>query len=123
MLQFKQDMIGFIIRIFGNSLALYVAYYFVSGFVVSGSWKEYLIAGAFLGLLNLLVKPVLKMISMPIIILTLGLFILVINGLLLWTVDYIFDFVSIRDVTALLYAAVIISVVNLFVSASTKTIT
>lgn len=116
-------MIGFIIRILGNSLALYVANYFVPGFVVSGSWKEYLLAGVFLGLLNLTVKPVLKMISMPLIILTLGLFTLVINGLLLWTVDYIFDFVSIRDVTALLYAVVIITIVNLFVSATKKAVT
>ena len=113
-------MIGLIIRILGNSLALYVANYFVPGFVVSGSWKEYLLAGAFLGLLNLVVRPVLKMISTPIIILTLGLFTLVINGLLLWTVDYIFDFVSIKDITALLYAVVIITIVNLFVSVTTK---
>ena len=115
-------MISFIVRILGNSLALYVAYYFVPGFVISGSWKEYLMAGAFLGLLNLVVRPVLKAISMPLIILTLGLFTLVINGLILWTVDYIFDFMAIRDVTALLYAVVIISIINLFVSAGTKAI-
>ena len=115
-------MIGFVIRILGNSLALYVAYYFVPGFIISGGWKEYLLAGALLGLLNLVVKPVLKMISMPIIILTLGLFTLVINGLLLWTVDYIFDFVAIKDITALLYAVLIVTIVNLFVSTTTKTI-
>ena len=115
-------MIGFIIRILGNSLALYVAYYFVPGFSVNGNWKEYLLAGVFLGLLNLVVKPILKMVSMPFIILTLGLFTLVINGLLLWTVDYIFDFVSIRDTLALLYAVVVITVVNLFMSATAKAV-
>ena len=103
-------------------MALYVAYYFVPGFIISGGWKEYLLAGALLGLLNLVVKPVLKMISMPIIILTLGFFTLVINGLLLWTVDYIFDFVAIKDITALLYAVLIVTIVNLFVSTTTKTI-
>ena len=116
-------MIGFIIRILGNSLALYAAYYFVPGFVINGGWKEYLLAGAFLGLLNLTVKPVLKIISMPIIILTLGLFALVINGLLLWTVDYAFDFMAIRDTAALLYAVVVISIANLFISAAKKAIT
>ena len=115
-------MIGFIIRILGNSLALFAANYFVPSFVVSGSWKEYLLAGAFLGLLNLVVRPVLKMISMPFIILTLGLFTLVINGLLLWTVDYIFDFISIKDVTTLLYAVVVVTIVNLFISVTTKAI-
>jgi len=116
-------MIGFVIRILGNSLALYVAYYFVPGFVVNGGWKEYLLAGVFLGLLNLIVKPVLKAISMPIIILTLGLFTLVINGLLLWTVDYIFDFISIKDTMTLLYAVIVVSIVNLFMSATKKAIT
>ena len=115
-------MIGFVIRILGNSLALYVAYYFVPGFIISGGWKEYLLAGALLGLLNLVVKPVLKMISMPIIILTLGLFTLVINGLLLWTVDYIFDFVAIKDITALLYAVVVITIVNLVISTTAKAV-
>ncbi len=103
-------------------MALYAASYLVPGFGVSGSWKEYLLAGAFLGLLNLVVKPILKLISMPIIILTLGLFTLVINGLLLWTVDYIFDFVSIKDTTALLYAVVVITIVNLFISVTAKAI-
>ena len=115
-------MIGFVIRILGNSLALYVAYYFVPGFIISGGWKEYLLAGALLGLLNLVVKPILKLISMPIIILTLGLFTLVINGLLLWTVDYIFDFVAIKDITALLYAVVVITIVNLVISTTAKAV-
>ena len=60
---------------------------------------------------------------MPLIIITLGLFTLVINGLILWTVDYIFDFITIRDVTALLYSVIIISIVNIFVSATKKAIT
>ncbi len=115
-------MVSFIIRILGNSLALYVANLLVPGFIVSGGWKEYLLAGMVLGALNLIVKPVLKAISMPLIILTLGLFTLVINGLLLWTVDYIFDFVSINSLATLLYAAVIVSIVNIFVSRTTKLI-
>ena len=115
-------MIGFLIRILGNSLALYLAYYFVPGFVVNGGWKEYFLAGAFLALLNLTVKPILKAISMPLIILTLGLFTLVINGLILWTVDYIFDLVTIGNMVALLSAVVVISIINIFVSATVKTV-
>ena len=119
---FNYCMISFIIRILGNSLALYTANYLVPGFIVNGSWKEYLLAGIFLGLLNLIVKPVLKAVSMPFIILTLGLFTLVINGLLLWTVDYIFSFVSIKDVATLLYAVIVITIVNLFISITAKNI-
>ena len=112
----------FILRILGNVLALYFAHILVPGFTVSGVWKEFLIAGVFLGLLNAIIKPPIKLITFPLIILTLGLFILVINGLLLWVVDYIFDFVSIANLVALFWAVIVISIVNLLASISAKVI-
>ena len=115
-------MIGFIIRILGNGLALYAAFLFVPGFSFTGGIKEYAIAGVVLGLLNMAVKPVLKLISMPFIILTLGLFTIVINALLLWLVDYIFDFVTILDIYALVWATIVVGIVNVIVSRITKTI-
>ncbi len=105
-------MIGFLIRILGNSLALYAAYYIVPGFIIRGGMKEYLIAGVFLGVLNMIVRPVLKMISLPIIILTLGIFILILDALMLWVVDYIFDFVIIQDLWTLILATIIVGMVN-----------
>lgn len=115
-------MVSFVIRILGNSVALYAASWFVAGFVFTGGIKEYAIAGIVLGLLNMLVKPVLKLISMPVIILTLGLFTIVINALLLWVVDYIFDFMTIGDIYALIWATVVIAIVNMMVSGFTKTL-
>jgi len=109
-------MIAFLIRIIGNSLALYAASWFVAGFTFTGGIKEYAIAGVVLGLLNMLVKPVLKLISMPVIILTLGLFALVINALLLWVVDYIFDFITIQDIYALAWATIVVSITNVIIS-------
>jgi len=113
-------MIAFIVRILGNSLALYAASWFVAGFGITGGIKEYAIAGVVLGLLNMIVKPVLKLISMPIIILTLGLFTIVINALLLWAVDYIFDFVAISDIVSLVWATIVISIVNMVIGAFSK---
>lgn len=113
-------MLGFIIRILGNSVALFAASWLVPGFVFTGGIKEYGLAGLVLGLLNLIVKPVLKMISLPIIILTLGLFTIVINALILWTVDYIFDFVTIPDIMSLVWATIVISIVNMMISGLTK---
>ena len=115
-------MIGFIIRILGNSLAIFVAAYLVPGFVINGGVKEYLLAGILLGILNFAIKPILKAVSMPLIILTLGLWTIVINALMLWTVDYVFDFVLVQDLTALVWAVIIISIVNIFVSATRKII-
>lgn len=113
-------MLGFIARILGNSVALYAAYWVVPGFVFTGGIKEYFIAGAVLGLLNMILKPILKFISFPFIIITLGLFTIVINALLLWLVDYIFDFVNISDIVNLVYATIVISIVNMIISTITK---
>jgi len=113
-------MFAFIIRILGNAVALYVAYWLVPGFNFAGGIKEFLFAGTILGLLNLTVKPVLKLISLPVIILTLGLFTVVINALLLWLVDYIFEFVSISDLVTLVWATIVIGIVNMIISALTK---
>ena len=115
-------MVSFLIRILGNSLALYAATYLVPGFVINGGIKEYLLAGVLLGVLNLTIKPVLKLVSMPLIILTLGLWTIVINALMLWTVDYVFDFVLIQDLMALVWAVIVISIVNIFISATAKVI-
>ncbi len=115
-----ENMVSFVLRILGNSVALYAASYFVVGFGFSGGIKEYAMAGVVLGLLNMTVKPILKTISLPVIILTLGLFTIVISALLLWLVDYIFDFILIADIPALIWATIVIWVVNLIVSAITK---
>src|SRR5206468_966658 len=66
-----------------NGVALYVAAKLVPGIVYTGSLAGLLLAGLVLGLLNLLVKPILTFFSFPLIALTLGLFYLVINGLML----------------------------------------
>jgi putative membrane protein len=113
-------MIGFFVRILGNSVAIYAAYFWVPGFVIIGGIKEYLLAGVLLGLLNKIVKPPIKLLTMPLIILTLGLFLVVINALMLWLVDYAFDFVAIESITALVWATVVVAAVNAMISAFSK---
>ena len=113
-------MIGFLVRILGNSVAIYAAYFFVPGFVITGGIKEYLLAGVLLGLLNKIVKPPIKLLTMPLIILTLGLFLVVINALMLWLVDYAFDFVTVEIITALVWATIIVAIANGIIAAFTK---
>lgn len=65
--------------------ALVVAAWVVPGITVSGrAWLAYVVMAVVLGLVNALVRPLLKLLSCPLIILTLGLFLLVINGVTLW---------------------------------------
>jgi putative membrane protein len=68
-----------------TSVSLFVAAWLVPGIRVEGSgWKVYAVMAVILGLVNAVVRPLLKLLSCPIIIFTLGLFILVINGVSLW---------------------------------------
>jgi putative membrane protein len=68
-----------------TALALFVAVWLVPGIQVEGNgWVVYAVMAVILGLVNAIVRPLLKLLTCPLIILTLGLFTLVINGLTLW---------------------------------------
>lgn len=68
-----------------NAVALLVVAYLLPGIAVA-SFGSALIAALVLGLVNMLVKPVLVLLTLPITIVTLGLFLIVINALLFWFV-------------------------------------
>ncbi|MBU0703654.1 MAG: phage holin family protein [Chloroflexi bacterium] len=68
-----------------TSLALFAAAWLVPGIRVNGNgWIIYGVMAVILGLVNAIVRPVLKFLTCPLIILTLGFFVLVVNGLTLW---------------------------------------
>ena len=79
-------MTKFIIRWAINAVALYAAVWIVPGIEYRGDWTGILWLALISGLLNALLRPLLKFLTCPLIILTLGLFTIVINtGLLLLT--------------------------------------
>ncbi len=68
-----------------TSLSLFIAAWLVPGIrVESEAWTIFAGMAIILGLVNAIIRPVLKLLSCPLIILTLGLFVLVINGITLW---------------------------------------
>lgn len=73
-----------------TSLALLAAAWLVPGIRVMGNaWMVVAATAVILGLVNAVIRPILKFLSCPLVILTLGLFVLVINGLMLWLSSYI----------------------------------
>jgi putative membrane protein len=79
-------MTKFIFRWAINAVALYVAVLVVPGIALRGAWTDILWLALIFGLLNALVRPMLSFLTCPLIILTLGLFTIVINtGMLLLT--------------------------------------
>jgi len=82
-----------------NGLALYALTQFVSGVTYTGGVKVFIIAGLIIGILNSVVKPILKLLTIPFIFLSFGIFLIVINGLMLWLMSYILHVANFRDVT------------------------
>ncbi|HEY3311691.1 MAG TPA: phage holin family protein [Anaerolineales bacterium] len=80
-------MVRFFLRWLINAVALYAAVAFVPGIhPQSGNWLSFIWLGLIFVLLNTLVRPVLKLLTFPLIILTLGLFTLLINTFMFWLV-------------------------------------
>jgi putative membrane protein len=83
------------------------------GFPLTAQWQIFLVLGIVLGLLNYFLKPVLKALSLPLEIITLGLFTIVINMALIWLLDSMFDELSVPFLLPLLYTALIIWCLNI----------
>lgn len=82
-----------------NAVSLYVLILLVEEISYTGGFKLFLIAGIVLGLINVFIKPFLKILSLPAIFLTGGLFLIVINAVLLWLLSYFITTAEFRDVT------------------------
>jgi putative membrane protein len=79
-----------LIRWIISSLAVFMAVLIVPGINVQGNaWVVIAVTAVILGLVNAIVRPILKFFSFPLIILTFGLFVFVINALTLWLTSYI----------------------------------
>ena len=79
----------FLLRLLINAAALWIAIQLVDGIEHRGSWWSLLIVALVFGVLNANIRPLLKLLSLPVIILTLGLFIFVINALMLMLTGWI----------------------------------
>jgi putative membrane protein len=75
---------SFLIRLLVNAAALWVATQFVTGVTYRGAPLPFIGVALVFGLVNAVIRPILKIFTFPLFILTLGLFSLVLNGLMLW---------------------------------------
>lgn len=85
------------------------------GFHIIALWQVFLVLGIILGLLNYFVKPILKAISLPLEIITLGLFSLVINMGLIWFLDKMFVELDVPWLYPLAYTTLIVWILNLII--------
>ncbi len=103
----------FIAQILVNSLAIFLADRFLPGFSIGGDILTLIIAGLVLGLINVFVRPILRLISVPLIIISLGVFVIIINIIMLKILEYLISDLTIIGFWNYLGGVLIISAVNL----------
>jgi len=97
--------------VLGNAAAL-LATTIVPGISFDGNWLTLLAAGALLGLFNLIVRPIALLLSLPALILTLGLFYFILNGLLLWGASFLLPGYRVSGLIAAILGSLVMTVVN-----------
>jgi putative membrane protein len=113
-----------VIQLLINAGALYVAVLVVPNldfsFEGDNAWLRFLVVAFIFGLVNTLVRPLLQLLTLPITVVTLGLFLVVINALMLLLTDLITDQLDlglvVGDFLAALLGAIVISIVSLILS-------
>ncbi|API88828.1 hypothetical protein BKP56_05800 [Marinilactibacillus sp. 15R] len=102
-------------RILANTIIFLALAGFLDGFMIS-TWATALIAAIVFAGLNLFVKPILVLLSLPITFMTLGLFYFVINGLMLWFTASLVSGFEFSSFWMALVVALIVSALNAFLS-------
>jgi putative membrane protein len=109
-----------VLRVMINALSIVIAVKIVDGLTFTGEWWKVIIVGAVFGIVNSVLKPLVQLFTFPFIILTLGLFTLVINTLMLGLTASLSDTFNlgfhIRDFWAAFWGAIIVSLVSMLLS-------
>jgi len=109
--------LNWVILTFSIAVASYfLPFIYISGDTIWDKFKLSFLAGLLLGLLNLLVKPIVKILSLPINILTLGIFNIIINAGMLWIVDSIIKGLEIEGFWGYVWSSIVISIISIVVS-------
>jgi putative membrane protein len=108
------------LKIMINALSLVAAVKLVDGITFTGEWWKMIIIGAIFGLVNSLIKPLIKLFALPLIILTLGLFTLIINAAMLGITAKLSESLSLglqlSGFRPALFGAIIVSITSIILS-------
>ena len=109
-----------LLRLLINAAALWVATQAVPGISFSGDWRLLLVVALVFGVLNVLVRPVLIVLTFPFLLLTLGLFTLVLNAFMLWLTSALSEALGlgfhVRGFWAAFLGALVVSLVSFALS-------
>jgi len=113
----KRPLRSFLIRWVVCGLGLFIAAAILDGkLTFDGSLGVIIVSGLILALVNTFIRPFLKLLSLPIIAITLGLFTIVINGFMVMLASWLYKPLEVSGLWAAMLAGIIIGIVNLLVS-------
>lgn len=107
-------MAGFLLHLLLTAGAILIVANIVSGVQVSG-FGAALIGALVLGFVNAIVKPVMIILTLPLTILTFGLFLFVLNALMLWLVSAVVPGFQIRGFWAALVGSLLLTLLNIII--------
>jgi putative membrane protein len=120
----NKPLYRFVTRWLVCSLGLWVAAGFLSNSITYDSkLKVIIIAGLILAIINVILKPILVILSLPAIVLTLGLFMIVVNGLTVFIASKLYTPLHITNFWAAIFAGMVIGLVNYLVTAILEDVT
>ncbi len=108
----------FLVRWLVCSLGLWIAAGFLGdGITYDSKLRVIIVAGLVLAIVNTIIKPIIVILSLPAILLSLGLFMIVVNGLTVWLASKLYTPLHVTNFGAAIVAGIIIGLVNYLVSA------
>jgi putative membrane protein len=117
----QPPLVRFLIRWLVCSLGLWIAAAILSNSIsYNNEAGVIIIAGLLLAIINIVLKPILVIFTLPAIVLTLGLFMILINGLTVFIVSKLYEPLHVTNFWAAAFAGMVIGLVNFLVSAIMK---
>ena len=102
----------FVVRMGANAIAILLIAYLLPQVMLAEGALAALAAAFFLGLMNAGVRPIFILLTLPVTVLTLGIFLLVINGLLLWLVSWIVPGFHVNGFFGAVAGSLLVSIVS-----------
>ena len=109
-------MKGFFFRVVITALGLWAAATIVPGVRIDG-WGNLLVAALLLGIVNAVIRPIILILTLPLTVLTLGLFILVVNGISLALVAWLMPGFTLAGLGAAILGSIVVGLTSWFASA------
>lgn len=106
----------FIIRLLINMVAILIIAYLLPKMIRVDSWIAALVSAFLLGVVNTFIRPLLVLLTLPLTVVTFGVFLLVINGLVLWLVSALVRGFYVNGFLEAVIGAILISIVSWILS-------